>query len=263
MSPVLPASSFIAPSSGVVPGLPILTSWSNPLPKNYLKMENREIALQNEHYAFLEMHEKGTRGVFTKTEYSILKILTVITLQQFNWTASNHGKEAPLYGNYGTNGSAPTHVIQGNATGLYLCMDNNSVIYQSPNCSLQHCAFHNEHGLGHKERYYRQINASMPRWYIVLNKDGSVQCGNMTRKKDATFQRIEIDEESNFSESPPFVKNIRGCCQRRCNDTKNCKTMRRDFFKLKLKELKKYYTKCILKNTNKRDKNRNRNARNR
>lgn len=263
------ASSFVAPSSGAVPGLPIPSRWSNPLPENYNKVENRTIILENEHRVFLEMHREGTRGVLTTTEFTVLNIITaMMSIPPFRWTAFTHEKPVPASGNLETAGTKLVHFIQGTATGLFLCMDNNSIIYQSRTASSEHCSYHNEQDHKHSsETYYRQINDSMPKWYIGLNKHGLVQCGNTTRKKDRTFFRTE--KIHNFSKSPPFVKNTYACCQKRCDNRKQiCDIMRRSFFKLKLKDLKKYYKKCVItKNRNdseaKRNRKKNRNARNR
>ena len=125
-----------------------------------------------------------------------------------------------------------------------------------------HCKFSHRQDkeTGYADTYYREVNGS--KWYVGLNRDGSVRCGNVTRRtqKSARFHKTF---ESNVDQKPPvpFKELRKPCCpkskckkksrrNRKCPENRKskrwCKKKRRQFFQLTLKELKRYYNKCIL-----------------
>ena len=123
-------------------------------------------------------------------------------------------------------------------------------------------------------RYYRKgvTRNKTRKWYIEFNKDNSVRCGNSTsaKHKGANFYRRSVDTVSPIS--PPFegLKNKECCSKKKCKKgpgrkkpksdpspdekvrrkkckklVKFCKKSRRNFFKLSLKKLRRYYKRCI------------------
>lgn len=108
------------------------------------------------------------------------------------------------------------------------------------------------------DRYFRKLNSTSEKWYLGMNKDGSMRCGNVTGKhqRGAKFIKIFVDGKA-VSESPPFEPPKKECCtkksckkrrigKRRCY--KNwCNRHRRRFFTLTLKELRRYYNRCVKK----------------
>ena len=126
------------------------------------------------------------------------------------------------------------------------------------NFSEKYCVFRNRMDDGGRiDQFYRKANDTSPEWYLGLNKDGTVRCGNVTKRDDpgAIFSRIDINGRE-FVDSPVF-KNKRNklkCCKRkrcknrkpkRCRSKNKCRTLRRKFFELSLKQLKKYYKNCV------------------
>jgi len=133
-----------------------------------------------------------------------------------------------------------------------------------------HCTFYHNLDSDYRDTYYRKLNDTTPEWFLGLNKDGSVRCGNVTERTNsgASFAKHSIDITPP-GQSPPFKakKAGRTCCKknncrRRKNRCKNkdecpdvdikcvklkerCKRDRRKVFELDLKRLKKYYNKCI------------------
>jgi hypothetical protein len=124
--------------------------------------------------------------------------------------------------------------------------------------NTNHCVFDHEYE-NFTDRYYRKLNSTMPKWYLGMNKDGSMRCGNVTRKRQKGANFIKIFVEGNdVNKSPPFQPLKKECCtkkscrkkgctrKRRCY--KNwCNKHRRRFFTLKLKELRRYYKRCVKK----------------
>lgn len=159
------------------------------------------------------------------------------------------------------------HVIMGNKTGLYLCMDDNSVpyqtLYKNDSKFKEHCYFHHEQ-LEHRESYYRLINGTK-RWYLGINKDGTVRCGNVTRRSQAGARFNKSSErELDLRPPEPYKPSNKPCCPKdkckhkrkrrgeKCKRNKKmvkwCRRKRRQFFKLSLKELKRYFNRCIKSN---------------
>lgn len=264
MSPALTASASLPATtfSGSQP-LPVIRQWTNPIPEGWRELdETRKYYLQSDHNMLLEMHPNGTRGVQVSTKYCVLTILilniTGVSLnhdssQRINWT-KNSNTEKSTYWPEQT--SHTQHVIVGNFTGHYLCMNDRSVVYQSRSFDPKHCVF--EHELEKfKDRYYRRVNGTAKKWYVGINRDGSIRCGNVTRKRQssANFLRVTVGERKEIT-SPPFAEPRKECCRkkactkgqtppkRRCYK-KWCKKRRRRFFTLKLKELRRYYNRCV------------------
>lgn len=161
------------------------------------------------------------------------------------------------------------HVIISYETRQFLCMDDKSVVYQSSEYNESQCTFVHEMDSEYTDRYSRKVNESTPAWYLGINKDGSIRCGNVTRKNQdsAKFNRMAVDQTESSS-SPPFIEQKKECCNKsRCknksdsgentrNESKKCrrlrtrcKKQRRMVFKLSLKQLKKYYNKCVDSNS--------------
>ena len=67
MSPAL--ASISSPIARTVPSLPHIDNWSNRVPEDFSKLENRVSYLTTESNRHLEMHPNGTRGVKNYTEY--------------------------------------------------------------------------------------------------------------------------------------------------------------------------------------------------
>lgn len=114
----------------------------------------------------------------------------------------------------------------------------------------------------YKERYYRLVNGTRStKWYLGMNKDGSIRCGNVTRKKQsgANFTKVPVGQ-ADVKISPPFAELKKECCTNKSCKTRRknrknrkkcyinwCKKHRRRFFTLKLKELRRYYKRCVKK----------------
>lgn len=121
----------------------------------------------------------------------------------------------------------------------------------------------------YKERYYRLVNGTRStKWYLGINKDGSIRCGNVTRKKQdgANFTKVPVGQ-TDVKISPPFAELKKECCTNKSCKTRRkspkekvtgknrkkrcyknwCKKHRRRFFTLKLKELRRYYNRCVKK----------------
>lgn len=269
MSPV-PAFNVSVPSSvptQLAPAFPVFDNWLNPLPSNFKELDGRRHYLQSRNHRFLEMHPNGTRGVENKTDYCILTImLYTITNHHLHSLPGSQGASGPQ--DHQASGLAQ-HIIVGNKTGLYLCMDDKSVLFQSRTFNETLCLFRNEPKADHSEMYYRQKTPEAEKWYIGLNRDGTVRCGNTTKRKQkgVNFIRISAGDIEKHTASPPFVEHKKECCKtNKCKRNKTgkntprrrkgsrcyknwCKKHRRRFFALKLKDLKRYYTRCIKKNS--------------
>lgn len=270
MSPALSPST--SPIARTIPSLPVIDDWNNRLPPTFSQLENRVSYLTTESNRILEMHPNGTRGVEKHTEYCMLTIFVVAINAKLGagW-GQDKGKstwDLPIGGQLNSQ-----HVIMGNKTGLFLCMDDHSIPYQTfyKNDSKfsEHCYFNHEQ-TDHRESYYRTVNGTK-RWYLGINKDGSIRCGNVTRhsQRGARFIKQSIPHEHEPPE--PYKPFNKPCCpkdrcgrhrgrhnhkhnkqesetpkRRKCNTNKRwCKKRRRQFFKLSLKELKRYYNRCI------------------
>lgn len=132
--------------------------------------------------------------------------------------------------------------------------------------------FYNEHsGDGTVDKFYRQVNETSPPWYLGINKDGTIRCGNVTKKDDdgATFSRNDANEKLKFSDPPEFrgKKGLKCCKKKRCKNRrkggsrtsgesvkrtkkcnkyiKKCRKLRRKFFELTLQQLRKYSKNCL------------------
>lgn len=110
------------------------------------------------------------------------------------------------------------------------------------------------------DQFYRKVNKTSKEWLISLNKDGTVRCGNVTKldEEGAIFSRKDADSEGlKHVASPPFKRKTnkdRCCKKKRCRQRKKkkcrykkkqCRTLRRKFFELSLKQLKKYFRNCV------------------
>ncbi|XP_052792839.1 uncharacterized protein LOC128226813 [Mya arenaria] len=275
-------------SSGVsnVPGpqtsqaFPLIDAYHSPLPQSFSLLDNRTHFLQAKHHKFLEMHPNGVRGVNSTTPYCVLWIMIINLSASLSQTPQpmrpdlwqpNKSPEpgsAAGRGQRTSGGShlSPRHVIFSNVSKKYLCMDDRSVVYQSANYSPNQCAFFHEQDGDFRDQYFRQLNATSEKWFLGINKDGSVRCGNVTRRKQegARFNRLDVTSmNTRIGASPPFGpdQRRRTCCKRRrCKNNKlnkkgddqkcvrlkeRCKRDRRKVFSLDLKKLKKYYNKCI------------------
>ncbi|XP_045205147.2 fibroblast growth factor 18-like [Mercenaria mercenaria] len=279
MSPALTASASLPATtlSGSQPA-PVIPQWNNPIPDGWRELDGkRKFCFQADHNMFLEMHRNGTRGVNETTKFCVLTILIMnITGVRLNndssqalgkWSDTGRGPSGMVWND--PRSSNTRHVILGSSTGLFLCMDDHSVVYQSPNFNTNHCVFDHEYEYeGYKERYYRRVNNTMPKWYLGMNKDGSMRCGNVTRKKQkgANFTKFFIAGISEKT-SPPFEEPKKECCTNKACKTRRkdrkgeekgkrrkkrcykkwCRKHRRRFFTLKLKELRRYYNRCVKK----------------
>lgn len=262
MSPAL--ASISSPIARTVPSLPHIDNWSNRVPEDFSKLENRVSYLTTESNRHLEMHPNGTRGVKNYTEYCMLTIFVVNIIRMkldASW-AQNKGQSPWDIPSSANNGQFldSRHVIMGNKTGLYLCMDDNSVpyqtLYKNDSRFKEHCYFHHEQ-LDHRESYYRLINGTK-RWYLGINPDGTVRCGNVTRRsqKGARFNKSS-ERELDLNAPEPYKPSNKPCCLKdkcrhnrkrrgeKCKKKKWCRRKRRQFFKLSLKELKRYFNRCI------------------
>lgn len=265
MSPALTASASL-PATTLTGPQPahVNPTWNNPHPEGWRELDdNRKFCFQARHNLFLEMHSNGTRGVKDTTKFCVLTILIMnITGVRLNndssqqlgkWSQnSNTGKE------WRGKGQSARHVILGNSTGLFLCMNDQSVVYQTRTFNTNHCVFDHEYE-NFTDRYYRKLNSTMPKWYLGMNKDGSMRCGNVTRKRQKGANFIKIFVEGNdVNKSPPFQPLKKECCTKKscrkkgCNRKRRCyknwcNKHRRRFFTLKLKELRRYYKRCVKK----------------
>lgn len=127
------------------------------------------------------------------------------------------------------------------------------------------------------DSYYRLVNGTT-KWYLGINRDGSIRCGNVTRgsQRAAKFIKSHVKNNDSHSPSEPYRPRRKPCCRKKKCSPKRCRTKptpvegvtkkdknsrrdkckcakskrwcakkRRQFFKLSLKELKRYYKKCI------------------
>lgn len=279
MSPALTTGLGLSATTGpgVNAGLPPIhiPQWHNPIPSYLKEIDGRKIYLQAKHNRLLEMHPNGVRGVNQFTEYCVLSLfminITALETEQkmelaysslVGWDKSSDGGKSKgkdfLAG-------ASKHILRSNSTNRFLCMDDRSVVYQSANFSSSHCVFNHEIGTEsddnrYTERYYRQVNST--KWYLGINRDGSMRCGNVTRKnqKSANFLKLTVGlSDVSKTQSPPYEEPKKECCtSNSCRRGKNrrkkgknkcfkkwCRKHRRRFFTLKLKELRRYYQRCV------------------
>ncbi|KAL4230494.1 Fibroblast growth factor 11 [Mactra antiquata] len=260
MSPTsLGANPLATPS---IPGPPHVPEyWQNPHPDNWKLLDDRKHYLQAQsHNRFLEMHPNATRGVQNYTKYCVLNILilnlTTKALSGIDFLASPD-KRVSQGKTWSTNTTA-LHIIQSNFTGRYLCMDDRGVVYQSANLTQQHCVLHHEYVSEYKDRYYRLIN-NKTKWYLGMNKDGSLLCGNVTSKRPDTInftKGISTKDQPVMTDATPPNKadtKVTCCKKKRCRNKRKrnkcrkkwCRSHRRKFFKLSLKELRKYDKHCV------------------
>lgn len=130
------------------------------------------------------------------------------------------------------------------------------------NFSQNHCAFHHQyHHEGFEDRYYKLMNGTV-KWYLGMNKEGFMICGNRTTRqlKGVNFTKGEYSRSKN---EPPITdaapvkkrdKKVTCCMKKRCKKDRKrrrkcvkpwCKPYRRKFFKLSLKQLRKYFKHCV------------------
>ncbi|KAK3586351.1 hypothetical protein CHS0354_027318 [Potamilus streckersoni] len=272
----------LAPNSALV--IPNLTpvapasQWNNPLPGYFYEIdEKRSFRLHNMNNRFLEMHETAVRSSAKPTKYGILTIITyMVNISKFHNISFSSQSNSGLGGVLKQRGKEVRNqvvnqvVIRGNFTGNFLCMNNESVLYPSKNLT-DDCKFVEEFAEQNiSNLFYREFNNS--KWYVAINKDDTIRCGNVSRKnqKGSMFFKVEVNNsdpaqtvEIKHEDRPP-------CCARdRCDkrtkhrteknkhrhgkNKKNkcrtykkwCRIKRQKFFSLKLKDLKKYYKRCL------------------
>lgn len=283
-------SNVLAPSTSPIarniPSLPAFHNWDNRLPSTFSQLDNRVAYLSSETNRILEMHPNGTRGVHSHTEYCMLTIyvLTILNATLGSSWAIDKGSSSDWDIQVPKRGQVNSlHVIMGNKTGLFLCMDNRSVPYQrhyrNDSKFSEECYFNHEQ-IGIRESYYRthQTVNGIKKWYLGINRDGSIRCGNVTRSSQKSARFIKQNVPIKHNPPEPYTRSNKPCCpkdkcgkgkkrckgEKKCRSKSWCKKKRRHFFKLSLKELKRYYNRCIKERERKIRHSRNRrNRRNR
>ena len=135
------------------------------------------------------------------------------------------------------------------------------LIFQTNDAEFaRHCIFNHSTNRKLRELYYREVNGT--KWYLGINKNGQMRCGNVTTNPNKESRFIKMTTQATHTDvDPNYTPPKRPCCPKnkcsrtsrkrclekcKCAQTKNwCKKKRRQFFKLSLKELKRYYNKCI------------------
>lgn len=272
MSPV-PALST-SPAAQINPSLPVIHQWNNPLPSDFSQLDNRTTYLTTERNTILEMHPNGPRGVSQHTDYCMLTIFVVainIKLGGRGWVPKGNDRwNNPMGGGHVS--TKTQHVIMGSKSGKFLCMDDESAPYHrdftNDTTFARHCYFYHSTNRKLRETYYREVNGT--KWYLGVNKDGQMRCGNVTTNPNKESRFIKkVEKVTHTPSDPTYNPPKRPCCPKKkcsrtsrkrclekckCAQTRNwCKKKRRQFFKLNLKELKRYYNRCI-KNNNERKK---------
>ncbi|KAL3878548.1 hypothetical protein ACJMK2_030886 [Sinanodonta woodiana] len=284
----------LAPNSAsVIPNLtPVAPAshWNNPVPDFFKKIdEGRSFRLHNMNNRFLEMHDDKVRSSSKPTKYGILTIITVMIniSKHANLTTFSSKPKLDLGELSKRDGIEITNgvVIRGNVTGNFLCMDNKSELYPSKN-KTDECEFYEEFVQPNNSNlYYRKFNNS--KWYIGINKDNSIRCGNVSRanQKGSMFFKVAVNKSEPDQSGDILEDDNSPCCAKdRCdkrtshkakkrkhrhrNNKKDrgeisegrekegkrnkcrtykkwCRIKRQKFFSLKLKDLKKYYKRCL------------------
>ncbi|WAQ97962.1 hypothetical protein MAR_022335 [Mya arenaria] len=154
-------------SSGVsnVPGpqtsqaFPLIDAYHSPLPQSFSLLDNRTHFLQAKHHKFLEMHPNG-----------------VLWIMIINLSASLSQTPQPMRPDLWQPNKSPE---PGSAAGRGQRTSGGS--HLSPrhaNYSPNQCAFFHEQDGDFRDQYFRQLNATSEKWFLGINKDGSVRCGN-------------------------------------------------------------------------------------
>lgn len=268
MSPV-PALST-SPAAQINPSFPVIHQWRNPLPAGFSHLDNRTTYLHTERNTILEMHPNGPRGVEKHTDYCMLTIWVFVHIlgndnlfRGHDW-APGKGKSIPMGSGHST--KPLYHIIQGTKSGKFLCMDDESAPYHRDYTDdpifAKHCYFNHTSNRKLRELYFREVNGT--KWYLGINKNGQMRCGNVTTNPNKESRFIKkVTQLPHIESDPSYTPPKRPCCPKKkcsrtsrkrclekckCAQTKNwCKKKRRQFFKLNLKELKRYYNKCIKK----------------